>query len=641
MELSEKKAINATQVVVTFNKTVDSSSIFTSANDGTLNADVVTLKDLDTKPTGTVKGALSKDGKTLTLTTQNALEGRYDVTIDKVKDVNGKVLPKYEAKNLDFGKDTTAPAVVGTEKVNSTTVKVNFTEPLSDKGSWTFKDANGNPVTATADLSTDGQSAVVTITDANLKAGSEVTATILGAKDKAGNVINPNPSTVKFVKGDKDGVAPVVSSVTAKGLDTFELKFSEAIQTLAVGSISIDGTALTTATITPDDKDNTKYTVKLTSALTPGLHKVEVKSATGTEVADLSGETLTAFTQLVDFKADTVKPTLVSSAVVVNADTKKEQLVLNFDKEVQNIDLSATNVDATKLDKDLVTTKGKLTAGTLAANPKNKKQLVVDLDTVKFTGSGAAEDLTKDASYTLNFADGAVLDTNTVPNVSKAFEVKFKRGEDGTAVSTDKPVITGVTATDSNTVTVTFDKAVDGVSATNVANYSIPGLTIDKAVLNPVSGTTQSVTLTLKKGTNTLDGDRVLTISNVKAKNGEVMDTVSKTVANMLENVAPTVTKAQFTNTAGGNVSEITVTFSEAVTVEAAAFEVYVGDATTPVATTTAAVTSAAKEAKIAITDGLTTADLAKGITVKLASGKVVKDGNNNALDFTSIKAAQ
>ncbi|WP_336663033.1 hypothetical protein [Kurthia gibsonii] len=417
------------------------------------------------------------------------------------------------------------------------------------------------------------------------------------------------------------------------------MKLSEAVQSLAADNIFIDGVTLT-GTVTPDAEDNTKYTIKVTSGLTAGLHKVEVKSVLGKEVTDLSGEPLTAFTQLVDFKADTVKPAFVSSSVVVNADTKKEQLVLNFDKEVTDTNL--TNVVATKLDKDLVTTKGKLTAGTLAVNPKNKKQLVVDLDTVKFTpNSGTEEALAKDATYTLNFADGAVKDTNTVANTSKAFEVKFKRGEDGTAVSTDKPVVTGVTATDSNTVTVTFDKAVDGVSATNVANYSIPGLTIDKAVLNPASGSTQTVTLTLKKGTNTLDGDRVLTISNVKAKNGEVMDTVSKTVVNMLENVAPTVTKAQFTNTADGNVSEITVTFSEAVTVEAAAFEVYVGDATTPVTTTTAAVTPAAKEAKIAITAGLTTADLSKGITVKLASGKVVKDGNNNVLDFTSIKAAQ
>ncbi|MGE7769359.1 hypothetical protein ACQKMK_02340 [Viridibacillus arvi] len=648
------EAINATQVKITFNKTVEKETVINSADKKVKN---VTFKSLDNKDitSADATGELAKDGKTLTITAKatEVFEGRYDVTIDNVKDVNGKDVAKYEVKNFDFGKDITAPAVLGTEKVNATKVKVNFSEPLSNKGSWAFKDANGNDVTATTDLSSDGQSVEVTITDANLKAGSEVTATILGAKDKANNVINPNPSTVKFVKGDKDGVAPVVSSVTSKGLNKFEIKFSEEVQGLALSNIFVDGTALVAvsgvngAVLTPDTEDKTKYVVELkgTALVTAGLHKVEVKeSATPSKVTDLSGEELTVFTQLVDFKADLTAPKFVNSQVIVDETTKEEKLVLTFDKEVAEPADFTTTV-ATELNKDLVTTNGTLTGGQLTVNAKNKKQLVVILNTVKFTPAGGnVQDLAKDATYTVKFAKDAILDTNSTPNKSEAFEITFKRGEDGTAVNTDKPAITTATATNSNTITVIFDKAVDGVTATNVANYSIPGLTIEKATLNPVSSGTQSVTLTLKKGTNTLNGDRVLTVANVKAKTGVVMETVSKTVADMKENVAPTVTKAQFTETAEGKVTTLKLTFSEKVIVAEDSFEAFVGDDTTVIKLENTEVSTGSEVTEVVLTvetgKEFDTAAIAKGITVKLASDKVISDVNSNALDFTSIKAS-
>lgn len=616
------KVLSATQVEVKFSKALDKDTVAAS--------DFV-LKSLDGKAQNVTAAELSKDGKTVTLTT-GVLEGRYDLTIDGLKDVDGKDAVKYEAKNLDFGKDTTAPEIAGTEKVNATTTKVNFSEPLADKGSWTFKDEAGKAVTATTELSADGKYVTVVITDADVKAGTTITATVLGAKDKNTNVINPNPSTVTFVKGDKDGVAPTVASVTATSLTTFEVKFSEEVQNLTAANVTVDGTAVTS--ITPDENDKTKYVV-VTPTVVAGLHTVKVASTDTVKVTDLSGEELTAFSKLVEFKADTVKPAFVSSEVVVNADTKKEQLVLNFDKEVTTTAL--TNVEFTKLDKDLVTTTGKLTAGSLTQNPKNKKQLIVDLADVK----AASADLEKGATYTLSFAKDAVADA--AGNKSEAFEVKFVRGEDGTATTSDKPVVSNVAVKDSTTVEVTFDKEVEGATATNAANYTIPNVTVEKAVLNPVDATakTQSVTLTLAKGSNNLNGDRVLTIANIKAKNGEVMDTVSKTVT-LKENVAPTATAAKFSKTANGKVTQITVDFSEAVTVLENSLEVYVGDAKTPVATTTAAVSTAADKAVVVITenDGLTTEDIAKGITVKTADGKEVVDVNGNKAAI-SVKATK
>ena len=177
-------------------------------------------------------------------------------------------------------------------------------------------------------------------------------------------------------------------------------------------------------------------------------------------------------------------------------------------------------------------------------------------------GENDAVELAKDATYTVKFAKDAVADTNTTANKSEAFTVSFKRGVDGVATTSDKPAVKTVTATDSNTITVEFDKEVDGATATKVENYAIAGLTIDSAILKNVDGKATTVVLTLAKGTNKLNGARDLTVTNVAAKNGAVMETATVTVKDMLENVAPTVQTAKFSDTANGKVSEITLTSS-------------------------------------------------------------------------------
>ncbi|MFJ7736369.1 S-layer homology domain-containing protein [Lysinibacillus sp. NPDC097287] len=404
--------INATQAVVEFNKAVDEDSVIDSTTKAVKN---VTFRSLDGHEVENSTGELSQDGKTLTITAgkatnggaQTVFEGRYDIIIDGVQDTNGNAIVKYESSSVDFGKDTTAPTITNVEEVNTSKVKVNFSEPLSVEGNWTFTDANDDPVAVTTSF-TEGDSAVVLTIDGSVDIGTEITATVTDAKDQAGNLIDPNPASVKFTNGDKDSVAPEVTSVTA---------------------------------------------------------------------------------------------------------------------------------------------------------------------------------------------------------------------------------------TDSNTVTVVFDMEVEEVSATTKENYSIQDLEIENAELSDdENGVANTVTLTLKKGTNTTDGDRDLTIENVKSKNGVVMNTVTKTVADMKENVAPTVVSAKYADTSADPVTELVLTFSEAVTVSENAFELFVGDAQDALqGVTTAAVTTAAEE--VVVTVSLSAEDIAKGITVKLADGAIVKDVNLNELDFTSIEA--
>ena len=113
------------------------------------------------------------------------------------------------------------------------------------------------------------------------------------------------------------------------------------------------------------------------------------------------------------------------------------------------------------------------------------------------------------------------------------------------------------------------------------------------------------------------------------------MDKYEGTVS-LEENVAPTVTKAVLTAD-----NQITLTFSENVTVPNNAFELFIGDSNTKVAGASVAKVTDGKEAVITLTGSkkttFTDADMTAGVDVKLAENKNVVDTVGNPLNFKSI----
>lgn len=160
---------------------------------------------------------LSDDGKTLILKATNVLSGRYDITIDKVKDLDGKDVEKYKEKNVDFGEDTTAPTIIGTEKLNATQVRVKFSEPVKG-GTISYKHADGSgvPGVINGTIATGSDEVVLTM-DANVPVNKDIVATFVGVLDLNENIITPNPSSVTFQKGNVDGVAPTVTTISQTG----------------------------------------------------------------------------------------------------------------------------------------------------------------------------------------------------------------------------------------------------------------------------------------------------------------------------------------------------------------------------------------------------------------------------------------
>lgn len=620
-------ALSATQVEVKFNVAVSKDSLFTNGESGTFKA-TASLTTLDGVASGQLTGELSADGKTLIITSANALSKRYDVLIDGLKATNKKDVAKYQ-EVVTIAADTQAPTVIGTEQISATKVKIKFSEPVKAYSSATLKYADGTAVqNVTLNVAEGAKEVVVDLSDAAVEVNKPITVTFIGLQDKAGNLVTPHPATVQIVKQQADGVKPVVSSITQTGVKTFNIKFSKDVVLSTTGDvINVNNVTVSNYTVSSIEKvSDSEYKVTVTTNLN-GLQNVTVNAG----FKDLANQAGEAVTKVVSFSADTVAPKVTSAKVVVGSDNK-EYLELTYDKDVTegNVTISGSYV------KDHVTTTlvGADKAATYASD-SNKKVLRVALSTF------ATE---KGAAYKVDVVAATVTSTSGVaPEKTSA---SFTRGEDGAAPNTTKlgaPVIT--LGDDNDTLKVTFTGEIDGASATTVANYKVDGAVVESATLAAASGGKQVVTLKLQANSNTFTGVRNITVENVKALGSSVtMDKYVRNDLSLTENVRATVTKAVLTAN-----NEITLTFSEAIydltNTDGADFDLYIGGTkvtATKIATENVLKASAKNTLKLTLSGtAITAEDLAKGLTIKAADTLDIKDANNNGLTFTSAAVAQ
>ncbi|KMT22899.1 hypothetical protein [Clostridium cylindrosporum] len=627
-EVVAVNSINATQVEVKFNKAVDPTSLFTEGNSGAFKA-TVTFRSIDSVTDGTLSGKLSTDGKTLTVTSTKVLEKRYDVVIDNIKTTDDKDIAKYSAI-ITINADKIAPSIVSTSRITSTTFKVVFSEPIKSLGTVSYKLANGTVVAGSGKGVTNdfvaGAKEVIFTVGSDVAANKEVIATIIGAQDQAGNLLTPNPATVSLVKGDKDGVAPTVASITQTGAKTFAVKFSEELQ--AKPTVKINGTTVDAGNLVKDTTDATKYNVTA-SAVLDGATTVAVES-----FADLSGEAGTNVNRVVTFVKETAAPKVVSSAVVTDGTNKKEYLEFTFDKDVE---LSTSKVAATSASyvKDYVTT----TIGAIAGKTvdykvsTNKKVVRVDLATL-LNGNDI-----KGAAYSLKLSFSGV--TSGAGVAADTTTASFTRGEDGVVANTTVVAVKSVAqGADNNKVNVTFDNAVDGASATNAANYKIDGAVVESVTLNPAETadgvTTQVAVLNLKDNSNSFSGIRNVNIANVKAlQSTKTMNAYAGTVS-INENVVPIVVSAKLTDS-----DKVTVTFSEEVTnaeADTNDFELYIGGVKVSAndVVTTSQQTTGATTLVLTLEKAVTADDIAKGLTLKALDTLDIQDSASNKASVSS-----
>ena len=582
VKVESVSAINAKQVQVTFNTPVDKDSVIAKTTSGgetagTLVNGVFAFSTLDSKAitADSAKGELSTDGKTLTITASGTevFEGRYDVTIDGAKDKDGKAVAKYEMKNQTFAKDTVAPTVSSTERVSSNKVKVKFSEPVVfSAGALTAKYADSTvaPALTTGDV-TVGSTDIASVTsansapvseitlnlNANVKENKDIVVTLNGVADTAGNLLNPQPATLTVTKLALDAVEPTISTVAQTGAKTFSIKFNKDLDgtTLAASDVTVGGTQA--ASMKKISASEYEFTM---AANLDGLQTVTVAA---NKAVDLAGQKNTAaLSKLVQFKVDAVAPK--ATAKLVKDKNNKEVIELTFDKDVTVGQVTV----AGKQVKDYVTTDGISVTPTAVyadGTGANKKVVHIPLSASALAVEGAAYDVIVSSANVKSDAGKAMDDV----------KVQFTRGKDGQPENVNTHVVSNVVVAqggDNNTVTATFTipsgTALDGATATNVANYVIAGAEVESVSLaTPSNATTQVATLKLKEGSNTFTGVRNITVKNVKvAGSTKVMEPKTITNVSLKENVRPTVAKSEVTAITVGSAQVPAVPATAAVT---------------------------------------------------------------------------
>lgn len=585
------RAINGVTIEVRFNKPVNKTSAERIGSLSKVDIAGVSIKDR----------TLSDDGKVLTLNVRMQRYGNraLDVTnaaveVKPVRSKDDSSVRSLRYVGLLTYKDTVRPTVVGVTYPDANTAKITFSEPMGTYGAVVLSAGTGH--------NTNDTYYEVNITD--LEEGDTATVTFTGAKDYAGNFVSPNPVSVDIVKpGEEpaDETPPTVLSMRVISDTKVEVVFSEELSSV---KFSINGNEVAAANIETADDD---VTYSLNVALVDGVNKVSV-----TEFKDLAGiDGVAPVTQQFIVTLDKVAPTLIRSEVLVDETSGKEYLELTFSKEIKLGTQAA-----------FTGTHDFVSGQTFAVNPEVDTE---DATIVTVPLKNAAK-----GNWTIKLEEGFVEDLTASKNKLEAVDVSFVRGEDvdPSAPAGEVKLISAGVA--SNVATLKFNGKLDGVSATNKANYLVEGVVVKAAKLT-VNTTSAEVELTFEAGSIKTSGDYQLVLSGVKAANGSAVVSAPETLT-LVENIAPFLKTAVLVSG-----TEIELTFSEIVTgVKTTAtydFVVKVGTEERAISS----VSGSGTGWKIVI-GSLSSADLAKTITLELADTIAIKDNAGNALvDFDSL----
>ena len=621
-------AVNGTQVKVAFNQAIDTTSVLKP--DGTVVDNVFTFSNLDTlKKIPVFKTEISEDKREITFTFKETLKGTHRYVLQNIKSVKGMNINKLD-NTMVIVVDTTAPFIKDTKQGNASTVTVQFSEPMLAFANEQIQATLPNGVRvvgikgalaahateATFDLSS------ATANGKSLSPGAEVQLTFMAARDVAGNLISPNPATVTVKKGDKDGIAPTLTSVHQTGPNTFQLLFSEELLTVTPMDLAVKlGSKPVTVTKVEKDATNGSLFNVTVNANFPLLGTATIATDHQRVVTDLSGEAAT-FSTVFNFVKDERVPTLVNSEVVL--DQNIEYLQLTFDKAMKLSGYPIAFYTGSYIHQNILYN--------MANVPPSEVLAVKDAPTkvrIKLSSLLNKFDM-KGASYEGTLTLSGVASTYGV-DLKQVANVKFTRAGD-LNVNINKLALVGIrTATtdprlDNNIVYLQFNYPVDPALAKNIENYVIDDAQVESAVIE--STDLNSIKLTLKQDSNVFTGMRNITIQGLKATNSTEMFTELKTTINLKENLAPKIDVAYVVNN-----RTIELVFSEGVSsISSKDFDVIIDGASV------ATVTQISKDSKTAQVTIQNSNWLRAGskVTIQKSATNRIKDSSGNQLDFIS-----
>lgn len=551
-QVKSVSAVNAKEILVTFNKEVD------KATAETLTSYQLQGSDLAAPTTVT----LQSDKKSVIIEHAGLVNGQsYTLKVKKdlIRDAKDTAKTVAEFSQTIYFNDTVKPTVSSIETLENGKVKVKFSERI-DTATKPSVVINGTAIVAgkiTVDAS--GLFATVDPSDLTLTKGSSYQIIVTGAQDIAStpNVMSLYSGTFVYSVVSE---APVVKSVTAKGEKTLVVQFSEDLSTALVDGTTVKVTKngnTVTGVVTAVDGNN-KFEVALPASIY-GTGETSVNVAITLEgYKDPEGHVGTKFVQNVSLTKDVVAPAVKETKY----DAAADRLTVKFDETLSAVtaatyapNLYVTDSNGVRYNVSTTNDPAKVEVLTVA-------DIAAGTDTLTLNTSELPN-----GTYTLTVLGDTFTDQAIAQNKNKVANVNFSVAD---SVATTKPEVQSAVISKGQIV-LNFNTPLKGGnvagSATNYANYSINGVVIPSTSSLYLDATKQQLTIKLPAGSVVTSGVKLLTVKGISGTNGVAMDEVTR-AETFVDDTAPVLQSAKVD---ASNV--LNVKFSE-------------GLATAPVATT-------------------------------------------------------
>ncbi|MEH6948427.1 hypothetical protein V7068_15415 [Bacillus sp. JJ634] len=519
-------AINATQVVVKFNKEVNKT-----------DAQLVAKYAIGANnPTSAVLG---EDKKTVTLTFANASHVEVTngtVVVEPVKTAADTDVTTTKYVSVLTYEDKEKPEIASVEAKTKGSVATSLTVKASEPIASGLAKVNGEYVSVNFN-NTD----TATITGLSLETSKTHTIELINLTDKGGNV---TVSTSTAFNVNVDSAAPT-ATLTAQGDKGILVTFSKPMDVASVAAAftanngvkneTLDAVNTSAVVSAVADTNDTQFLIPVTSTLYADKTSRTLTVVFPNTIQDKLGNNIAAGSQAVTLTKDSTKPVATGYKVIKNANGEVTDIEVSFSEglaadanpaEPTIVNDNGVNVTASLL--------GGLTADAIVAGDKK----------VTYSANTAAK---VSGKYAFSFPVNLVTDQSEVGNKSAVFNYTIDFGAGAT--SFDLPSNPTSAA---NVITVEFGKAVKGGavanSATDLANYTLSGKPLPEGTTILLDAAQDTATITLPaESIAKSDTNAVFTVANVKSLSNETVTNYSGTLA-VVDNAKPLLKSASFTS---------------------------------------------------------------------------------------------
>lgn len=504
--------VDSNTMKVVFDSAVDSSTVIGS-NSKILGNISISLKrnskNVMASDPGTLKGTLSADLMTLTITSANMFNGDYSISLSGIKTTSGIAIGDI-TKQISYI-DSVGPSIVSYTLDDSGFINnITFSEAVSViglqayiTGTSTSAGASATPDPSTKTylttatnyiLSEDKKTLSINLAKiSSVDYGKVFSVTLYGVRDLAGNYSSPITLPVTLRTDNSAKPQAKALSVTRSGYYTITALFDRAIS--FPGYATVNGTPVSAA-VDANDSKKVNYTLPETLAALTGTQNVILSSWSG-----YNASTGYAGTQnfTVNFTVDKTVPELQTNTY----DSDTGILTLTYNKDVS---ITAANYNFAASYQP--------SAGVIKPSVVPYTQIAsTDRKIIKLKLS-----LPQLGNYTLTLNAGFVKDDYKNSSMVRTVNIS---NADGTTTELPGPYSITQSPTNPSQIILEFANMLDINSAQTVSNYLISGVNILSAqVTKNTPDTGATVVLNVADGSINLTVPRPVVIKGIRDYNG-------------------------------------------------------------------------------------------------------------------------